>query len=740
MDPSSPQIVAVAVDLPTRQCFDYRLGSTVTDGTTLPGRRVRVPFGRSQRIGVIVAVVEKSDLSPEKLKSVTALIDDEPLFDAPLLATLRWAAGYYHYPLGQVLFTALPRKLRDGAARSRHITMLLLGEPGETALASGELSRAKTQRSLLEMLKARGPLPLQTVFEALPAARRVCGALLQRGWLQTFEAEPPRLSGEAMIRSGASKPQLRPEQGEAAQAICDSLPGFCVQLLQGITGSGKTEVYLEATSHALQTGRSVLVLVPEIGLTPQLVERFRGRFDERGIAVLHSALTDNERLDAWRDADSGRARIVLGTRSAVFAPMRELGLIIVDEEHDASFKQQEGGFRYSARDVAAVRARQRGVPLVLGSATPALETLHNVRTGRYRALHLRQRAGAAGMPQLRLIDLTQEPVHQGLSHTVLHSLTRHVESGQQALVFINRRGFAPTLACTACGWIAPCRNCDARMTVHRGANDLRCHHCGAEAPLPERCPVCGFATRAVGQGTERVEQVLAERFGAALLARLDRDTASGRGNAARVVERIRSGSARILVGTQMVTKGHDFPQLTLVVVLNADQGLFSTEFRAPERLAQTIVQVAGRAGRGEQPGEVLIQTAYPQHPLLQSLLQQGYEGFCDALLVERRNAQWPPYAHLAVLRASAISAAAALDFLRQARGIAPNRPGVRLVGPAPAIMARRAGRHHAQLTVESARRSDLQRFLDLWQGACEELARPRDLRIALDVDPLELFN
>jgi primosomal protein N' (replication factor Y) (superfamily II helicase) len=455
--------------------------------------------------------------------------------------------------------------------------------------------------------------------------------------------------------------------------------------------------------------------------------------------VLHSGLTDSERLSAWRAAASGTARLVLGTRSAVFAPVPRLGLIVVDEEHDASFKQHEGGFRYSARDLAVVRAQQAGVPVLLGSATPALETLHNVAAGRYGVLRLSRRATAAPPPLLKLLDLRSNAQNGGIATPAVLAIERHLEGDGQVLVFLNRRGYAPTLLCTACGWIAPCRECDARLTVHLAAGRLRCHHCGADAPLPARCPQCGFAVKPVGQGTERVAETLGALFPTAPLARLDRDVVRRQEDLAQVMQRMASGAARILVGTQMVTKGHDFPNVTLVVVLNADQGLFSTDFRAAERLAQTLVQVAGRAGRGERPGEVLIQTEFPDHPLLQSLLAQGYDGFAAAALAERQQAAWPPFSRLAALRDSATSAEAALAFLTDARRLARPPRGLRLLGPVPAAMARRAGRHHAQLLVESRERATLHAFLNEWLPQVEELKSARAVRWSLDVDPLELF-
>jgi primosomal protein N' (replication factor Y) len=423
----------------------------------------------------------------------------------------------------------------------------------------------------------------------------------------------------------------------------------------------------------------------------------------------------------------------------VFAPLPDLGVIIVDEEHDSSLKQHEGGFHYSARDLALVRAQRAQVPVVLGSATPSLETLHNVASGRYQRLLLPRRAGQAAAPRLAVVDLRAHAVSAGLATPVVQAIERHLAAAGQVLVFLNRRGYAPTLLCSACGWIAPCRDCDARLTVHQRSGRLRCHHCGADSPLPKSCPQCGFELRPVGQGTERVEERLRELFPQSPLVRVDRDVVRAQGDMDAAMHSINSGAARILIGTQMITKGHDFQNMTLVVVLNADQGLFSTDFRAAERLAQTIVQVAGRAGRGNRPGEVLIQTAYPEHPLLQTLLSEGYDGFARTALAERAAAAWPPFSRLAVVRASALSAAAALDFLSAARHAAGAPRGVRLLGPAPAAMARRAGRYHSQLLLESTERAALHRLLGGWLEQVAQLPEGRRVRWALDVDPIDLF-
>ncbi len=738
--PARRPVVRVALDTPLRRVFDYlppqTLGPPEPGHSAVPGVRVRVPFGRQRLVGVVVELADTSDLPEERLKPILQVLDPRPILDPPALGLLRWAAEYYHHPIGEVISAALPKALRVGASASTTEQRWSITTTGSEAHHRGEPKRAPKQRKLLEFLAAHDGATADALAEHLPNWRDAARQLAARGWIGSMEVTAE--SADAPTGGAAEGPPLSAEQKAAVEAVGDSFGRYGTFVLHGVTGSGKTEVYLRLVERVLAQERRALVLVPEIGLTPQLVGRFRQRFSVP-MAVLHSALTDHERLLAWREAFSGRARIVLGTRSAVFAPVPEPGIIIVDEEHDASFKQHEGGFRYSARDLAVVRAQRAQVPVLLGSATPALETLNNISSSRYVRLTLPRRADQAAPPRMALVDLRANAVHAGISTPAIQAMERHLRDDGQILVFLNRRGYAPTLLCTACGWIAPCSECDARLTVHLSAGRLKCHHCGADGPLPARCPQCGFAVKPVGQGTERVEETLATLFPGVPRVRLDRDVVRRRADMEEAMRRMASGAARILVGTQMVTKGHDFPNVTLVVVLNADQGLFSADFRAPERLAQTIVQVAGRAGRGTRPGEVLIQTEFPGHPLLLSLLAEGYDGFARAALEERVQASWPPFSRLAAVRDSAATAAAALEFLSKARSLAKPPRTVRLLGPVPAAMSKRAGRHHAQLLVESRDRAALHRFLEGWLPEVEQLPSARRVRWALDVDPIELF-
>ena len=730
-------ILQVALDTPLRQVFDY-LPPPGGERTPPLGIRVSVPFGRKRLIGILVGIASESAVPAGKLRSALEFLDEKPVYDQVTFELLRWAADYYHHPIGEVYAAALPVNVRAGQPAQARVEHWSLTDAGREELARTNPRRAPQQRALLSWLAQRPGATGGEVGEVFKTAQ--LKTVAARGWIARHvsqsagEAAPMHFSPGGLALTGA--------QEKAVETILTSLGRFSVHLLYGVTGSGKTEVYLQIIAAAIAEGGQALVLVPEIALTPQLVERFRKRFST-GVAVVHSGLTDGERRDAWRAAHGGSARIVIGTRSAVFTSMPKLALIVVDEEHDASYKQHEG-FRYSARDLAVMRARGAGVPVILGSATPSLETLENAATGRYAKHLLPQRPGAAQPPHMSLVDLRRHAAEQGLSTPVLQAIGRHIDAGGQVIVFLNRRGYAPSLFCNACGWVAPCAHCDARMTLHRRASKLRCHHCGAQSPVPTICASCGQALLPVGQGTERVEETLARLFPDAPLARLDRDTASARGSIQTVLERVHSGDARILVGTQMLTKGHHFPDVTLVVILDADQGLFASDFRATERLAQTITQVAGRAGREVKPGEVMIQTQFPEHPLLQRLIAEGYESFAASALQERREAGWPPYSRLALLRAEAKDSSGLDTYLRAAAdlGHAMNESSakehaVKIFGPAAALIARRADHFRAHLLLETAGRSDLQRFLGRWLPQVQGLAGPKGLRWSIDVDPVE---
>jgi len=733
-------VLGVAIDAPLRRLFDYLPPPQVDPAQLQPGTRLWVPFGRRRTVGVLVERRADSELPIAKLKAAAGLIDEQPVLDPVLLELLKWSADYYRHPIGEVIAAALPSALRAGAGALAAEERWTLSAAARTGAAAPLGNRANRLRELADFLTTREAAGAAELTLLSPRWRDHVRELERRGWLVKLQMDVsglPFAAGTTHVR--VPGPPLTDAQQIAVDAIVARSDGFASLLLHGVTGSGKTEVYLRAIEACVTGGRQALVLVPEIALTPQLVERFAARFDAP-LAVLHSGLTDQERLRAWRAARSGEAPVVIGTRSAIFAPLANPGLIIVDEEHDASYKQQEG-FRYSARDLAIVRAQRHGVPVVLGSATPSLESLERTRAGRATLLELPNRTAGAQSPSLHIIDLRRHAATQGIATPVLLTVQRHLAAGGQVLLYLNRRGYAPTLFCPACGWSAPCPRCDARLTVHQREHALHCHHCGTQQAIPALCPACGSEVKPVGQGTERIEETLSQLLPDVPIARIDRDAMRRKGVLEETLSRVRSGAARILIGTQMLTKGHHFPDVSLVVVLNADQGLFGTDFRAAERLAQTIVQVAGRAGRAERAGEVLIQSEYPEHPLLTQLVSGGYDAFAEAALQERRAADWPPFSRVAVLRAEAMRRELPLAFLDEARALAEDHaiPGVELLGPAVAPMERKAGHFRAQLLLQAATHVPLQRLFNRWLGQIEVLPAARKVRWSLDVDPLELF-
>jgi primosomal protein N' (replication factor Y) len=724
-------IVRVALDVPVDRLFDYRAADATTADV---GCRVTVPFGRKKTaVGVILEVANASAIAPARLKSVLQILRDEPPLSGEDLRLMRFAADYYRHPLGAVVLNALPTRLRrlTGKPRERAVPAYRLTGAGAALDPESLPARAHVQRGLLERLRA-GPLTGAEIGSLPPRARAALKRSVAQGWAAPAEAPEPVAPPEPSI-----PPPLTAGQEAAITAISASLGEFRPCLLLGVTGSGKTEVYLHAIAAALSAGRQALLLVPEIALTPQLESLVGRRFPRAGAVSLHSGLSESERLDHWRAARDGAARIVLGTRLAVFAPLPELGLIVVDEEQDASFKQGEG-LRYSARDLAVTRAQQRGVPVVLGTATPAFETYQNAASGRYALLMLTSRIGAPP-PRIGCIDTRPEKLVDGLSSALLAAVRSRLAAREQALIFINRRGYAPVLLCRACGWTSGCRRCSAQLVLHLAERRLRCHHCGHVEAAPVACPDCGNPDLApVGQGTQRVENALTAHFPEARILRIDRDTTSRRHAWIAMRRRIENREVDILVGTQIVAKGHDFPHLNLVGVLNADSRLYSDDFRAAEHLYALLTQVAGRAGRGGVQGEVLIQTEFPGHPLYAALRRQDYRAFAESALAERRQAGFPPFVHQALLRAEAPKLATALEFLDEAarRGKALDSPGVSIYDPVPAALPRRAGIERAQLLVQSGSRPALREFLGAWQDALSA-ARSAPARWTLDVDPLE---
>lgn len=737
-------ILRIAVPSPLYRTFDYLPPPDYDLSALSAGVRVRVPFGHRNAIGFLVEIAENTDIAPGTLRSAHAILDAEPVLSTETLSFLQWAHRYYHHPPGEVLAAALPTLLRQGepAILPEISPHWRITPTGREALAVGTaLRRAVGQRLLLEHL-AHYPQGLTTAALRADITRNpsaILRSLLAKGWIEPSTTANSTHLPQPPPRHDPVRPALNEAQAAAVAAIVAELDHFQTFLLEGVTGSGKTEVYLCLIEAVLAHGLQALVLVPEIGLTPQLLSRFNERLPGP-LAVLHSGLTDRERLNAWLLARDGSARVVVGTRSAVFAPLRSAGLLIVDEEHDSSFKQQDG-FRYHGRDLAVMRGRQLNIPVVLGSATPALETYHNAQRGRYTRLRLPERVGGGCEPPIEVIDLRRQRLTEGLSQPLLARIEQHLARNEQVLLFLNRRGFAPVLFCHECGWLSQCRHCDARMTIHLRQGRLICHHCGDSRAVEIACPLCGSVDlRALGQGTERLESALKTAFPDIPITRIDRDSTRRRGSLEALLADIAAGGARLLIGTQMLAKGHHFPDVTLVGIVDADQGFYGIDFHAGERMAQLILQVAGRAGRADKPGTVLIQTHQPHHPLLQILISQGYPAFAAATLEERAAAALPPFTHQALLRAEATTLEQATTFLQAGLALAETiADGVELLGPAPAPMERRAGYYRAQLLVQAAHRQTLHQFLDLWVPRLRAKKRDQRVRWSLDVDPIELY-
>ncbi|MCW4456468.1 primosomal protein N' [Flavobacterium sp. MXW15] len=730
--PAACPTLRVALPVPLPQLFDYLAPEGPAPGEGDVGRRLRVPFGPRELVGVVAAIGHSDD--PATLRPALAWADPVPLLHGELADSLRWLARYTHAPLGEVIATALPAPLRRGEPLpDTHGWAWRLTAEG---LAQRDRLRAGTRPQRLATLLADGTVDEDRLESLMDDWRGAARALQKNG-----RAERIAVAATAAPVQPRPGPQANPQQQAAIDAIRAS-SGFAPFLLDGVTGSGKTEVYLQAIAACLARGRQALVLVPEIGLTPQTLARFRSRL---GIAVhvLHSGLNDNERARVWAAAWRGEARVIVGTRSAVFTPLPQPGLIVVDEEHDGSYKQQDG-IRYHARDFALVRAKALDIPVILGSATPSLESLHNARAGRYRHLRLPQRAGDARPPAVRVIDVRKRPLRDGLSPEVMAGIAQHLQAGGQVLVFKNRRGYAPVLLCHDCGWTAPCKRCSTPlhstpMTVHAGGRRLQCHHCGARQPVPLACPACGsLALQPQGIGTERLEERLLESFPEVPVLRIDRGTTARR-DALEQTLRTLGDAPGILVGTQILAKGHDLPRLTLVVVVGIDEGLFSADFRASEKLAQQLIQVAGRAGRAERPGEVWLQTHHPGNALLETLVNGGYHAFADAELAQREAAGFPPFAHLALLRAEAKQVETANDFLAAVRALLPAGTDVEAYGPMPAPMPRRAGFQRTQLLLSVPQRRPLHALLDAVVPAIHALPLARRVRWSLDVDPMDLY-
>jgi len=727
-------ILKVALPVPLRRCFDYLVDEKSLDLPLRPGLRVKVPFGKAKVVtGILLGTAHESELPIGKLKHISAFIDEVPLYDSIHLQLLEWAVGYYHHPVGDVLLGTLPVPLKTGKPVKKRIEYTWhLTETGRQ-LDPGDLKRAPRQAQLLQLLQTTPAGRLQQQLK-LPEWRAAVNALEKKGIIHKTEfiaeASPQQTRPNQITLNGA--------QQQAVATVCDSLDEAKTFLLHGVTGSGKTEVYIEIIRKVIAAGRQALVLVPEIGLTPQLVDRVRKSIDTR-LAVLHSALSDGERLQSWIESRNGQASVILGTRSAIWTPLNNPGVYIIDEEHDLSYKQQEG-FRYSARDVAIMRSKLTGVPVVLGTATPSMESLHNVENGKFNLLTLSSRTGAAEHPSIHLIDMRARKMVGALSAELVEAVREELQKKHQVLLFLNQRGFSPVIMCHACGWIAKCSRCDQRMIYHKNLNRYCCHHCNSQSRLVNRCPDCGSEELLqIGHGTERLAETLSELFPEARIIRIDRDSTRRKGSMKKMIDMINAGDADILIGTQMLAKGHHFSRLTLVGIIDSDRGLFSADFRASERMVQLFIQVSGRAGREDKPGRVLIQTHYPYHPLIQSMLECDYGEFSKLILQERRETNLPPYSYLAMLRAEDYQITSIESFLTEAAALLTRAgSGLEILGPMPAILEKKAGRLRYQLVVQSNNRGLLQRTLEPWSRSLETLGSAGKVRWSLDVDPQDM--
>ena len=726
-------IVRVALAVPLPRFFDYLYPPNLMP---IVGGRVLVPFGSQKRVGIVVDLPASSDVAKEKLKPIIDVLDAESLFNSTTWDWLAWSANYYRAALGDVLFQALPVKLRNGeSAVKNDRTFWRITGLGKQALESGELKRAKKQIEALNLLLTqdleKGNNEISSaIWSALKGKDYVEEIIVpteQKSWQQAL--------GDNPLVNLDNRLTLNKQQALAFSQLLFQ-EGFNVWLLEGVTGSGKTEIYLQYIEEVLKKGKQVLVLVPEIGLTPQTVRRFQARFNVE-IDVLHSNLNDTQRLNVWERARTGQSAIVIGTRSALFTQFSDLGLIILDEEHDGSFKQQDG-WRYHARDLGIVLAQKLNIPILLGSATPSLESVNNVQNGKYHHLVLSKRAGNATALRQFVIDLKHQRIQNGLSEPLLQRMQEHLEKGNQVLLFLNRRGFAPVLLCHECGWIDECHHCEKPYTYHQHQRVLRCHHCGAQKTVPMQCGHCG-STHLVttGLGTEQLEETLKARFPQYNIARIDRDSTARKGKLEGYLEDIQQGKSQILIGTQMLAKGHHFPNVTLVALVNVDNALFSLDFRAEERLAQLYVQVAGRSGRAEKQGEVVLQTHYPDHPLLTTLLEKGYQAFAEETLKLRHNMGLPPFSFQALFKAQCRHSEEAENALSQLASFFYEQKieGLQVLGPIPAPFSKKAGQYRWQLLLQHASRKQLQAALSRYSP---ELIKSSQVRLILDVDPLDL--
>lgn len=726
---SQPNYLDVAVPTPLRKSFQYR----GIDGNCAPepGCRVRVPFGRQTLNGILLGYSHQAATDESKIRHIIEIIDRKPILPEPLFNLCIWASDYYHHPIGDVFAAALPSLLRKGHPAAKVIQHLALSKKGQ-ATSFETLNKAPRQQELLARLQQKSALGVEEL-KAQGFKSPVINALRDKGLAQWHEQEPVPAELESIIRGYQN---ISPNQQQ--RSAISSINTDTTYLLHGITGSGKTEVYLRKIEEVLRQGKQALVLVPEIGLTPQTLKRFTDRFAV-SIAVIHSGLTDLERLSAWRNAANGIAKIVVGTRSAIFTPLLKPGLLVVDEEHDSSFKQQDG-FRYSARDLAVMRGQLERIPVILGSATPSLESLHNCKLQKYKLVTLSERTAGAQNETYQLINLRQKNLQDGFSDELLKAIGSELEAGNQVLVFINRRGFAPVLYCPDCQWIANCTRCDARLTCHLAQRKLICHHCGTMTPLTSTCLECqSHQITPLGHGTQRVEETLSSLFPEYPVHRIDRDSTRRKGTLEKLLEEVRTGRPALLVGTQILAKGHHFPDVTLVAMLDMDHGFFSADYKSMEKTGQLILQVGGRSGRETKAGKVIIQTQFADQPLLRQLIRQGYTPFADTILMERQKNQLPPFSFHCLIRAESPQKQIAMNFLEDVSKDPLPFDSVELLGPVPPTMEKRSGRYRAHLLFSSHSRKMLHNAIELKILEAEQSKLSNRVRWSVDVDPIDLY-
>ena len=732
---STDQYLQVAIPVPMRQLFTYKLPTKLNTPAIKTGERVIVPFGSRQVVAIVLSIDEETQYATEKIKPIISRVTDHFNFSPELLSFLQRCADYYHHPIGDVFQQALPVLLRqikqpDVELPEIWLTKTTLTEDEQAATAK----KSPKQAELLTLLHQHQGLTWSELL-TLGFKKTHLNALEKKQFIFSKFRPVEVFTWQDSALQQENRLDLSAEQAIIVATIKEMQNQFSCHLVDGITGSGKTEVYLQAMEQTLAANKQVLVLVPEIGLTPQTLTRFEQRFNVP-ICLHHSGLNDKERLQTWLEAQRGSAAIVIGTRSAIFTPLHDLGLIIVDEEHDASFKQQDS-FRYNGRDIAILRARQLNIPIILGSATPSFETLQNALTGRYHYHQLKKRAGNASTATISLIDVAKQQMEYGLSGTLKQAISNTLARGEQALIFLNRRGYAPAINCQECHWVADCQRCNKPYTLHQGQGLLICHHCGSQKRIPPQCPSCGSVRiKALGQGTEQLEEKISELFADYSTVRIDRDSTRKKGELAKLLQQVSDKEHQLLIGTQMLAKGHHFPDVTLVAVLDVDGALFSYDFRAAEHMAQLLVQVSGRAGRASKPGKVMVQSNFPDHPLLQDLVNNGYQHFAKQALIERKQAMLPPFSFQALFRADANYPSYPEKFLRALSETSVD--GCQFAGPVPAAMEKKAGKFRYHLILQAKTRKQLHQavFQLVHQSSQNEWLSK--VRWSVDIDPVDL--